>query len=200
MENRKELTNELIAESLKELTMSVPFEKITIRMITERAGVIRPTFYYHFQDKYETLEWIVRNQLLKDVGALFDDGRFDDSIRLVFERISAEMDFYRRAFMISGQNSFRDIFTDEVYRLLKTRLGEKIRQYEKDIPLLSNDMVARYYAVNIVSFAEGWLFGQQSGASARDMADAYIYLLRHSYPNLFGKNDRYGRKEQVQPK
>ena len=43
----------LLAESLKELTIKQPIEKITIKEITDKAGVIRPTFYNHFQDKYE---------------------------------------------------------------------------------------------------------------------------------------------------
>ena len=46
----------LLAESLKELTIKQPIEKITIKEITDKAGVIRPTFYNHFQDKYELLE------------------------------------------------------------------------------------------------------------------------------------------------
>ena len=54
----------LLAESLKELTIKQPIEKITIKEITDKAGVIRPTFYNHFQDKYELLEWIIRTESL----------------------------------------------------------------------------------------------------------------------------------------
>ena len=50
-----------LAESFKELASRHPIEKITIKDITDKAGVIRPTFYNHFQDKYELIEWIVMN-------------------------------------------------------------------------------------------------------------------------------------------
>ena len=43
-----------LAESLKKLMVRTPFEKITIKQITDGAGVIRVTFYNHFQDKYES--------------------------------------------------------------------------------------------------------------------------------------------------
>ena len=43
----------LLAESFKELACTTPIDKITIKEITDKAGVIRPTFYNHFQDKYE---------------------------------------------------------------------------------------------------------------------------------------------------
>ena len=51
------MTKALIGESLKVLMRNHPFEKITIKMITDEAGVIRPTFYNYFCDKYEVVEW-----------------------------------------------------------------------------------------------------------------------------------------------
>ena len=54
----KSAIDTLLAESFKELALKQPIEKITIKEITDKAGVIRPTFYNHFQDKYDLLEWI----------------------------------------------------------------------------------------------------------------------------------------------
>ena len=45
MERRSEKTKALLGEEFKELVMEKSFEKITIKMITDAAGVIRPTFY-----------------------------------------------------------------------------------------------------------------------------------------------------------
>lgn len=56
MERKGEATKHQLAESFKELMLKGSFDKITIRMITEQAGVIRPTFYNYFQDKYEVME------------------------------------------------------------------------------------------------------------------------------------------------
>ena len=36
-----------LAESLKSLVVRTPFDKITIKQITDGAGVIRVTFYNH---------------------------------------------------------------------------------------------------------------------------------------------------------
>ena len=46
----------VLAESLIELSAKKPIDKITIKEITDKAGVIRPTFYNHFQDKYELID------------------------------------------------------------------------------------------------------------------------------------------------
>ena len=41
-----------LMDSFKALVRQYPVEKITIKQITDGAGVIRPTFYNHFHDKY----------------------------------------------------------------------------------------------------------------------------------------------------
>ena len=55
MERKSELTKALLGEKFKELVAKKGFEKLTIKMITDAAGVIRPTFYNYFQDKYEVM-------------------------------------------------------------------------------------------------------------------------------------------------
>ena len=51
--------------SLIELSAKKPIDKITIKEITDKDGVIRPTFYNHFQDTYELIEWIIKTELLE---------------------------------------------------------------------------------------------------------------------------------------
>ena len=70
----KNAVDTLLAESFKELTLKQPIEKITIKEITDKAGVIRPTFYNHFQDKYELLEWIIMSQIIEPIGPLLQNG------------------------------------------------------------------------------------------------------------------------------
>lgn len=51
------LTKDAIVESLKILMRKKPLTKITISDITENCGISRMTFYYHFQDIYDLMEW-----------------------------------------------------------------------------------------------------------------------------------------------
>ena len=67
MERKRELTKILLAESFKELLIKGSFDKITIKMITDQAGVIRPTFYNYFQDKYEVMEWLLETEVFQHI-------------------------------------------------------------------------------------------------------------------------------------
>ena len=73
-----------LAESFKQLVLKMPIEKITIKDITDGAGVIRPTFYNHFQDKYDLLEWIVKNELLGPLFPQIKRGHLEECLVLIF--------------------------------------------------------------------------------------------------------------------
>ena len=68
--NTKTDIDRLLMDSFKKLVLKVPVENITIKEITDEAGVIRPTFYNHFQDKYEVIERIVKEEILMPVKPL----------------------------------------------------------------------------------------------------------------------------------
>ena len=62
-----------LAQSFKQLACEHPVEKITIKQITDGAGVIRPTFYHHFSDKYGLLEWILVQDILLPIQPLVEN-------------------------------------------------------------------------------------------------------------------------------
>ena len=84
----------LLANSLKELSQTKAIEKITIKEITDKAGVIRPTFYNHFQDKFDLLEWIIITDLLVPIYPLIKAGMITEAMLLLFTNLQKEGDFY----------------------------------------------------------------------------------------------------------
>ena len=108
-----------LAESLKDLVQRVPFEKITIKQITDGAGVIRVTFYNHFQDKYDLLGFIVRREILEPVGILLGNSMYKEALTLIFSNLKKDRAFYERAVRIEGQNSFEEITEEDVKKALR---------------------------------------------------------------------------------
>ena len=51
-------TERALAESLKNLLSKKTLNKITVKDITDSCGVNRQTFYYHFHDVYDLVEWM----------------------------------------------------------------------------------------------------------------------------------------------
>ena len=47
-----------LAASMKKLMSKNPFSKISVGDICEDCGMNRKSFYYHFRDKYDLVNWI----------------------------------------------------------------------------------------------------------------------------------------------
>ena len=54
-----QVTKRALEQSLKNLLLKKPLTKITINDIAEDCGINRMTFYYHFKDIYDLVEWVV---------------------------------------------------------------------------------------------------------------------------------------------
>ena len=57
-------TKHALAAALKELIAQKPIDKITIHDITERCGIRRQNFYYHFEDVYDLMRWMFQEEAM----------------------------------------------------------------------------------------------------------------------------------------
>ena len=103
-------TKELLADSFRTLVLTVPFQKISIKMITDGAHVIRPTFYNYFQDKYEVIEFLFDRDIGSKVEVMIENDMEQEAIKLMFICFEKNKEYYRRLFEITGQNSFGEFF------------------------------------------------------------------------------------------
>lgn len=65
------LTKKAMADALKRMLHQRALEHITVQDVADEAGISRKTFYYHFHDIYELVEWL----LLEECRNLTDGHR-----------------------------------------------------------------------------------------------------------------------------
>lgn len=56
-------TKRALVEAFSKVLVKKPFSKITISDITDECGISRMTFYYHFKDIHELVEWTFEVQI-----------------------------------------------------------------------------------------------------------------------------------------
>lgn len=59
------ITKQALAGALKELIEEQSFEKISVSDICEGCGMNRKSFYYHFKDKYDLVNWIFDTEFVE---------------------------------------------------------------------------------------------------------------------------------------
>lgn len=184
MEQIKELTKRLIANSFKELMLQTPFEKITIKMITDYANVIRPTFYNHFHDKYELVEWIVQDEIIEPTKELFKENKGSEGMKYLFKGFYEDKEYYKKAFDIVGQNGFGETLLENLAGLF----DEVLKAYsETGQEPQHGDLLARYYAGGLITVISFVLF-EADDMSLEEIIDTYRYMMEHSIYQLI--NDK----------
>ena len=76
-----QLTKRALEASLKKMLLKKPLDKITISDLTEDCGMNRMTFYYHFKDIYDLVEW----SCLEDAKRALQGKKTYDLLKAVVE-------------------------------------------------------------------------------------------------------------------
>lgn len=115
------ITKRALATSLKKLMEEKPFEKISVGDICEKCDMNRKSFYYHFKDKYDLVNWIFDTEFI----AVAHTKNYDD----IWDLLNAmsyffydNRNFYRKALCIKGQNSFSDHFKELILPVISDRI------------------------------------------------------------------------------
>ena len=173
---KSSVTKELLADSFHELMLHREFDKITIKHITDQAGVIRPTFYYHFQDKYDVLEYILVRDVVQPALLRIKEIGFDyEGVRGMMAAIEADQLFYQKAFRVTGQNGFYEILFTNFRRAILEGLAESSRT----VPV-SREMAAMYYANGLANVIRFWIESGKKAMSVDEICRNYEYLVTHS--------------------
>lgn len=173
----------LLVKSFKELAVRYPIEKITIKEITDRAGVIRPTFYNHFQDKYELLEWIIMTELLEPMKPLIKNGMVKQALILLFTSMQKEKGFYMKAARLEGQNSFADIVKKCISEVLLEIFSDHMSGKRLPYAWLTPELIAQYHAQSLCFLVLHWIWTGMN-LSPEELADSYNYMISHSIEDI----------------
>lgn len=105
------ITKKALAAALKELMEDISFDKITVGHICTKCEMNRKSFYYHFKDKYDLVNWIYYTEFIGNIkGWQYNDGfAFLTDVCVYFEENKS---FYRKVLKYDGQNSFFDYFRE----------------------------------------------------------------------------------------
>lgn len=117
------LTKNALAASMKKLMRERPFDKISVSDICIDCGINRKSFYYHFRDKYDLVNWIFYVGFMSELD-LSDYATANDFLTEMCSYFYRERTFYRAALQIEGQNSFRDYLTETLWPICEFYLKD----------------------------------------------------------------------------
>ena len=139
-------TKQILAESLKDLMRKMPLEKISVSDIVEHAEIGRNTFYYHFQDKYDLVNWIFQSESARFFDERVTRENWNSSLESLEAYFSENREFYCNALNYTGQNSLQDylfeMFSDLVVQQIQEMQQEAGPRYSQEELRFTGDFIA----------------------------------------------------------
>ena len=191
--NKALFTKQAMYHALKKLITTKSINKITIKDITDTCGLNRQTFYYHFKDIYDLLEWSFQEEF-----------RFIDSYlqkpEYTWEEIFAVSVKYISQNKYICQCIVCGLARDQLILSLHNSIYEIVRKIilhslpQNQIPEKYLDFTARFYTYALSNYLFDWV---KNGMleTPEEVIDNFIFVVNHS---LNGKTE--ANQELTRPK
>jgi hypothetical protein len=170
-----ERTKIWIANTMSKLLLQKPVEDIRVTEICREAEIERPTFYYHFKDKYELMAWMFCQKALQtDVVSV-------ESAAKAMNQMRQDFVFYKRAYEDNSQSPMWaymvEYFVERYSSLAKEKLGTGTLNTQLQYSI-------RLYCYGAVGMTREWLM-KDNITPAQTVVQMMFDSMPESLNNLF---------------
>ncbi len=179
-----QITKRALERSLKNLLLQKPLTKITINDIAEDCGINRMTFYYHFKDIYDLVEW----SCLEDARRALEEKKTHDTwqegLLNIFDAVLENKPFI--------MNVYNCVDREQVEKYLKPLTDNLIMgvidEQSDGITVREEDkkFIARVYSYIFIGIMLDWIKDGMK-ADPRLMVDKLSILIKDSVSNALSR-------------
>lgn len=150
-------TKRALEASLKRLLLQKPLDKITVSDITDDCGVNRMTFYYHFRDIYDLVEWSCAEDAARALNGKKTYDTWQQGFLQIFEAVQANRPFILNVYHSVSREQVEIYLYKVTYGLLRgvveeQSAGMSVREEDKQF-------IADFYKYGFVGLMLDWIRG-----------------------------------------
>lgn len=149
----RQATKSALGQALKDLTAKKGFNKVSVGDITTACGLGRQSFYYHFQDKYQLLNWVFDTQAFAPLNQETQITACADQIGKMLQIIENDKRFY-----VAVAKAHPDIFLITIAEKLEPMFCRIASQlYEpSELPEDRRNFAVEFYAMGLSAMITRW--------------------------------------------
>ncbi len=169
------VTKKVLANALKELIKEKSISKITIKDICLKYDMNRKSFYYHFKDKNDLINWIFDNE----VGEIMKRNKSIEAFSEILDYLYENKNFYKKVLRQTDQNCLAEH--------IKDRLIPIIRKKTQNIPEIKTfNFYVEFMADAIVYSIKKWLI-EGGDISGHDFFEQLAACVRYTAIKMVDK-------------
>lgn len=176
-------TKKLLAASLRKQMEKKPFSKITVSEIVKDCGVNRKTFYYHFEDIYALLKWMLEQdavQVLHGFSLLQD---YRDAILFVLDYVEKNQTIINCIYNSVGLDDLRRFFYDDFFDVMDKLIREVEHDAGLTLPKDFRKFLCQFYTSSLAGLLLDVIQGKVT-LTHQEMVDNLSQIFRFSLTRI----------------
>ncbi len=152
-----QVTKRALEASLKHLLLQKPLNKITINDIAEDCGINRMTFYYHFKDIYDLIEWSCEEDASRALAGKKTYETWQQGLLQIFEAVLENKPFIMNVY----HSVSREQVENYLYKLTYNLMEGVVEEQAQGMSVRTEDktFIATVYKYVFVGLMLDWIKG-----------------------------------------
>ncbi|HPR78109.1 MAG TPA: TetR/AcrR family transcriptional regulator [Candidatus Limiplasma sp.] len=150
-----QVTKRALEESLKRMLLRKPLDRITISDITEDCGISRMTFYYHFKDIYDLVEWACEEDAARALDGKKTCDTWQQGFLKIFEAVTDNRPFILNVYHSVNREQVERYLYRLTYGLIIGVVEEKARGL--NVSEADKRFIADFYKYGFVGLMLDWI-------------------------------------------
>ncbi len=178
------ITKLAIAAVIKELAREKDFKDISVQDIVSGCGISRKTFYNHFQDKFQLVDWIFKQEIFEKILSTTTVRDWKQGSLALCRYLSDNREFYLNMLRFEGQNSLKQYLYDLTDAQIKMLVSELL----KGRRISGGDLtfIIEFYYHAFIGTLSVWVQQDMKGSPDR-IVDLWCGLVDNSLENFIAK-------------
>ncbi len=171
-------TKKAICDALKDLLQEKPFSKITVSELIRKCNINRKTFYYHFEDIYGLLRWMLEQEtfeVVKNFDLLVD---YQDAFIYVIDYVKENSYVLNCIYDSVGRDELKRFLYKDFNGIMKKLLQDIAAQMKVEIPASFMEFLSDFYTEAVAGMMIN-IF-QNTNLYTRDQLIEYFGTIVHS--------------------
>lgn len=148
-------TKNALGVSLKKLLLHKPLDKITINDLTTDCGISRMSFYYHFKDIYDLVEWVCVEDGKRALQGKKTYDTWQEGISQIFEAVLENRPLILSVYRSVSRDKIESYLYKLTFQLIENVVEEKCVGTE--IQQEDKAFIAEFYKYGFVGIMLDWI-------------------------------------------
>ncbi|MGN0165435.1 MAG: TetR/AcrR family transcriptional regulator C-terminal domain-containing protein [Lachnospiraceae bacterium] len=176
-------TKKALAAALKQAMEKKTLSKVTVSELVTACNINRKTFYYHFQDIYALLKWMLEQEAIEVVKNFDLIVNTEEAIRFVLDYVEKNKHIINCAYDSMGHEEIKRFFYSDLVGVIRNVIDDAEQTLEITVEETFKDFLAAFFTDAIAGMLIDYVKNKFSWDSETDIQNILL-ICRVSIPSI----------------